>query len=403
MVSNLFGQGFLSEQKVLFLAMPPRSDNRSLLLLVYSQFAGTSLWFAGNAIIDQIATADSAAAITSYVQFGFITGTLLFSILTIADRYPSRNVFFISALLAALANLLIIFVYRDAFWVKLFRFSTGFFLAGIYPVGMKIAADVFPEKLGKTLGLLVGALVLGTSFPHLVRSQLENIHWETVLTVTSLLSVSGGFLVLFFMPRTKTMVRAKPDFSAAFTVFQKKPFRAAAFGYFGHMWELYAFWSVLPLLFAHYSRVHQLNINVFWWSFLVIGTGCLGCVAGGFLAQRWGSKKVAATALLLSGISCLLFPFIFHTTPLLFYGLMLFWGFTVTADSPQFSALVAKAAIEKNKGTALTIVTSIGFAITIVSILLLKPIFHVEKEKALWLLAPGPFLGLLALRKHRST
>ena len=383
--------------------MPLRSDNRSLALLVFSQFAGTSLWFAGNAIIDQIATADSAAAVTSYVQFGFIAGTLLFSIFTIADRYSSRSVFFTSALLAALANLLVIFVHSNLLMVKLLRFGTGFFLAGIYPVGMKIAADVFPDKLGKALGLLVGALVLGTSFPHFVRSQLENIHWETVLILTSLLAVSGGLLVLFSMPRVKKSAgSSQPDFAAAFTVFRKKDFRSAAFGYFGHMWELYAFWALLPVLFAYRNSMHQEGINVYGWSFLVIGMGCLGCIAGGFLSQRWGSKKVAAMALLLSGSCCLAAPFVFHTTSLLFYSLMLFWGFTVTADSPQFSALVAKAAANQHRGTALTIVTSIGFAITIVSILLLKDIFLVQKEKALWLLAPGPFLGLLALKSHSS-
>ncbi|HEV7331140.1 MAG TPA: MFS transporter [Flavisolibacter sp.] len=381
--------------------MPSRLSNQHyLILLVFSQFAGTSLWFAGNAIVDQISTTDSGATITSYVQFGFIAGTLLFSLLTVADRFQAKNVFFYSSLLAAVANALIILLYKDAIAVKLLRFVTGFFLAGIYPVGMKIAADVFPQQLGKALGWLVGALVLGTSFPHFVRSGLENIHWETVITTTSLLALSGGVLVLLFIPPTrKHGVTAKPDFSVAFTVFRNPSFRSAAFGYFGHMWELYAFWSILPLLFTFHNSISGTGANVFWWSFLVIGTGSAGCIAGGFLSQQWGSKKVAATALLLSGMSCLLFPFVFHTTNSLFYGLMLFWGFTVTADSPQFSALVAKAAADKNKGTALTIVTSVGFAITIVSILLLKELFLLQQEKALWLLAPGPFLGLLALRK----
>lgn len=376
------------------------SNNRYLSLLVFSQFAGTSLWFAGNAIVDQIAVSDAGAAITSFVQFGFIAGTLLFSILTIADRFPAKRVFFLSSVLAALANALIILLYQDAAAITLLRFITGFFLAGIYPVGMKIATDVFPQKLGKALGWLVGALVLGTSFPHFVRSRLDGIHWETVVATTSLLAFLGGLLILLFMPATgKKSVSTSPDFSAAFSVFRNPQFRSAAFGYFGHMWELYAFWSILPLLFGYYNSVTQAGANVFWWSFLVIGTGSAGCIAGGLLSQRWGSYKVAAAALLLSGLCCLLFPLLFYTGSALLFTLLLFWGFTVTADSPQFSALVAKAAPEKNKGTALTIVTSIGFAITIVSILLLKELFLLYKEKALWLLAPGPFLGLLALRK----
>ncbi|HEY1020871.1 MAG TPA: MFS transporter, partial [Flavisolibacter sp.] len=274
----------------------------------------------------------------------------------------------------------------------------------IYPVGMKIAADIFPQKLGKALGWLVGALVLGTSFPHFVRSQLDSVQWETVVATTSLLAFAGGLLILRSIPSTaKKGGSTGLDFSAAFSVFRSPTFRSAAFGYFGHMWELYAFWSILPLLFGYYNSVTQSEANVFWWSFLVIGTGSAGCIAGGLLSQRWGSQKVAATALLLSGLCCLLFPLLFHTSPALLFTLLLFWGFTVTADSPQFSALVTKAVPEKNKGTALTIVTSIGFAITIVSILLLKEFFLLYKEKSLWLLAPGPFLGLWALRKKSLT
>lgn len=383
--------------------MPSRpTHSQYLFLLVFSQFAGTSLWFAGNAVADQIASSDAGASLTSYVQIGFIAGTLLFAVLTVADRFPAKNVFFYSSLFAAAANALIILLYKDASAIKLLRFITGFFLAGIYPIGMKIAADVFPQKLGQALGWLVGALVLGTSFPHLVRSRLNGLPWETVLATTSLLALSGGLLVRLFIPSaTNLKAGTKPGFSTAFSVFRSPSFRSAAFGYFGHMWELYAFWSILPVLFAYHNTMHPSEVNVFWWSFLVIGTGSAGCIAGGFLSQRWGSQNVAATALLLSGLCCVAFPFLFHTSPFLFFGMMLCWGFAVTADSPQFSALVATAAPEKNKGTALTMVTSIGFAITIVSILLLKEFFLLYKENALWLLAPGPFLGLLALQKKR--
>ncbi|NTS41558.1 MFS transporter [Flavisolibacter sp. BT320] len=382
--------------------MPSRfSANASLFLLVFSQFAGTSVWFAGNAITDQIATRDAGATITSFVQFGFIAGTLLFSLLAVADRFQAKNVFFYSSLLAAAANLLIVLFYKDAVMIKLLRLATGFFLAGIYPVGMKIAADVAPQKFGKALGWLVGALVLGTSFPHLVRSRLEGIHWEIVIITTSLLAALGGVLVLLFIPlRKKQGNTTRPELLAAFALFKSSSFRSAAFGYFGHMWELYAFWAILPLLFTHLNILWQTNVNVYWWSFLVIATGSAGCITGGYLSQWWGSKKVAATALLLSGACCAIFPLIASLNLFLTFGLLLCWGFTVTADSPQFSALVAKAAPEKNRGTALTIVTSIGFAITIASILLLKDGFLHHKEKALWLLLPGPVLGLFALRKN---
>src|SRR5215213_1221844 len=166
--------------------MPP---SRILLpIIVFSQFAGTSLWFAGNAIISDIyPTTTGFANITSIVQFGFIAGTLLFSIFTIADRFMPSAVFFFSALVAALANLLLVWLAKDPVWLFSLRFITGFFLAGIYPVGMKIAADCFPKKLGNALGFLVGALVLGTAFPHILKSQLQDFDWRNVLFFTSAL------------------------------------------------------------------------------------------------------------------------------------------------------------------------------------------------------------------------
>ena len=183
--------------------MPSGKSNQNLLaVLVFSQFAGTSLWFAGNAVIDSLPglSPENFAGLTSIVQAGFIAGTLLFSLFRIADRFQSHKVFFISATLASAANLLIIYLGRDSFSLFSLRFITGFFLAGIYPVGMKIAADIFPDKVGKSLGWLVGALVLGTSFPHFIRFQTTGISREAVLFSTSALAFIGGIIVLFFIP-----------------------------------------------------------------------------------------------------------------------------------------------------------------------------------------------------------
>src|SRR5215208_5394839 len=175
-------------------AKPPKL---LLPLIVFSQFAGTSLWFAGNAIIHDIqpASSGSFSNITSIVQFGFIAGTLIFSLLTIADRFAAPKVFFFSSVIASIANLLLIVLAKDTAWLYLLRFITGFFLAGIYPVGMKIAADCFPQKLGNALGFLVGALVLGTAFPHVLKSQLHSFQWQNVLFFTSFLALSGGVLI----------------------------------------------------------------------------------------------------------------------------------------------------------------------------------------------------------------
>src|SRR4029079_8739888 len=217
------------------------------------------------------------ANITSIVQFGFITGTLVFSLLTVADRFSSSKVFFFSSFIASASNLVLIWLAKDIFWLITLRFVTGFFLAGIYPVGMKIAAEHFPQKLGNALGFLVGALVFGTAFPHILRSQLQGLHWENVLLFTSLLAFTGGSLILIFVPHTASQSKSAVRLNTAFTVFKSSNFRSAAFGYFGHMCELYTFWAFIPFVLTTYNHLHNSRINVSVWSFIIIAIGGLGC------------------------------------------------------------------------------------------------------------------------------
>ena len=177
---------------------------------------------------------------------------------------------------------------------------------------MKIAADCFPGKLGNALGFLVGALVLGTAFPHMVRSQLDLFRWEDVILFTSLLAFTGGVLILFLVPAVKMITfNARLKFNTAFTVFREKNFRSAAFGYFGHMLELYAFWAFVPLLLAIYNKLSNASVNISLWTFIIIASGALGCIAGGLLSKRTGSKLVASYSLFISGLCCLLSPFFF--------------------------------------------------------------------------------------------
>ena len=338
--------------------------------------------------------------LTSAVQFGFISGTLVFAFLAIADRFSPSRVFFISALTGALFNLGSISDDNGLVSLLAFRFFTGFFLAGIYPVGMKIAADYYQKGLGKSLGFLVGALVLGTAFPHLLKGFGTALPWRLVLTITSVMASIGGLLMITLVPDGPFRKPGKkPEFTAFLKVFQNRNFRSAAFGYFGHMWELYAFWAFVPIILATYLQLNpEVSLNISLWSFLIIGFGGLACVAGGYISQRMGVKRTAFMALLLSCVCCLISPFILQTNSLpLFLGYLIFWGLVVIADSPLFSTLVAQNANPEVKGTALTIVNCIGFSITIISIQLITMLrVTTDSTYVFMILAFGPVLGLMA-------
>jgi predicted MFS family arabinose efflux permease len=390
--------------------MPQEQASKHILpVIVVSQFCCTSLWFAGNGVMEDLVTAFSLAPsalghLTSAVQFGFISGTLVFALLTIADRFSPSRVFLVSALLGALFNAGTIWEGHSLSSLLLLRFMTGFFLAGIYPVGMKIAADYFQKGLGKSLGYLVGALVVGTAFPHLLKGMTSAaLPWKTVLLITSGLALTGGLLMKALVPDGPYRKAGQQlDLSAFFKVFRKKEFRAAAFGYFGHMWELYAFWAFVPVMLKGYEVLHPgLKLDVPLLSFGIIGIGGLACVLGGYISLKSGPARTAFVALLLSGICCLISPWAFHLqSPFFFVAFLLFWGMVVIADSPLFSTLVAQHAEARIKGTALTIVNSIGFAITIVSIQLISELHTSTSSLSIYpLLAIGPALGLFALVK----
>ncbi len=390
-----------------------RSNIKWILpIIVMSQFCCASIWFAGNGVMNELVQTyllpESALGhLTSAVQFGFIIGTFLFALLTIADRFSPSKVFFVCALLGALFNFAILLDINNFISLIAFRFLVGFCLSGIYPVGMKIAADYFNEGLGKSLGYLVGALVVGTAFPHLLRGLSTDLPWRFVIILTSAISVFGGLIMLLFIPDgpyKKTI--QKPDLTAIFKVFGNANFRSAAFGYFGHMWELYAFWAFIPVMLATYSQQHSdTTFNVPVLSFLIIGLGGLSCVAGGYISQKIGARQTAFVALFLSCICCLLSPFIYMVNSGIFlFGFLLFWGLVVIADSPLFSTLVAQNAIPEVKGTALTIVNCIGFSITIISIQLINVLIYVINPQYVFVfLAIGPILGLIALKYKTST
>jgi len=383
----------------------PKKPPWMLPTIIFSQFAGMSLWFAGNAVLEDLQRQwalgpHSLGYTTSAVQLGFIVGTLCFAFLTVADRFSPRIVFFICSLLGAFSNLLIYLVANGLALLLVFRFLTGFFLAGIYPVGMKIADGWYQQELGKVLGFLIGALVLGTAFPHLLKGSGRSVPWETVILSVSGVALLGGLAMMILVPDGPFLSQGtKFDSKALILIFQSKDLRSASFGYFGHMWELVTFFAFVPVILAHYVATNpEVSLNVPFWSFCIIASGCIGCVGGGIISKNVGSASVAFIQLAASGICCLFSPLFFHASAGVFLGILIFWGTVVSGDSPQFSTLVAKKAPPTLVGSALTIVNCIGFSITIVSIELLNSVSAYMNHSYIFLiLSIGPLLGLAAL------
>jgi MFS transporter, DHA1 family, inner membrane transport protein len=328
---------------------------------------------------------------------GFIVGTLVFALLAIADRFSARRVFLMCALAGAACTVGAWAMVRHYEALMVWRFATGFFLAGIYPVGMKIAAQWYTKGLGGALGLLIGALVLGSASAHALRALGDALPWHTLMLGVAALAASGG-LLLFLGTHDAPGAHARVttlQWRALATLWTDDRVRASVLGYFGHMWELYTMWVMVPLVLA--TRLDGTALS--WTAFFVLGAGALGCAGGGWVAQRWGSARVAGVMLLTSGLCCLATPWTLQADNGLFYTWLVLWGITVAGDSPQFSTLTARNAPPQAVGSVLTLTNSVGFAISIGSILLFVSLAKTVPLASLlpWL-AMGPALGLWALR-----
>ena len=382
----------------------------AVALIVCAQWLGTSLWFSPNSAADDLMQAwqigpSQFAWLIAATQAGFITGTLYLAYSGWADRYSTSRIFAMACVLGAVINAMLAVAGNGFESGLVLRFAVGICLAGIYPLGMKMIVGWVGGKSGSALGLLVGMLTLGTALPHGVRALGASLPWQTVIQVSSVLALAGAALVFFLGDGPylkKSDGQRSASLAKAFGVFRIPDFRAAALGYFGHMWELYAFWAVLPWIAAQLlldAGPSQWGLpgSVAAISFLCIAAGFLGCVCGGRISLKIDSVYVAAFALLASGVLCLIYPLLPSGWLLPRFAVLLAWGVFVVADSPQFSSISARSCPPQSVGSALAVQNSIGFLISIVSITLLLSVIDTLGSRALWILLLGPLLGLAGL------
>jgi MFS family permease len=377
---------------------------RMLWRIATALLLGMTLWFSATAAAPAIAreyrlTPGGTAWLTMAVQGGFVVGTLASAILNLADAINPRRLFAVGCSVGALANATIAFAPSSVVIVAL-RFLTGLALAWVYPPGMKITAGWFLERRGWALGVVVGALTFGSAFPHLLNWLAADVSWRTLLWLSSALALAGGAIVLVSVSDGPHVTASAPfDVHAVRHVLQSRGVRLATLGYLGHMWELYAMWAWIGLYAAHaLSAGPRAGATASFIAFAAIGSGAAGCVAAGAWGDRLGKARVARAAMLASG-ACSVVASVVYGQPLSI--LLLFaivWGFSAVADSAQFSALVSEHSPRTLVGTALTLQTSLGFLLTMVSMRLVPLIAEsVGWRWAFLLLVPGPWLGAAAM------
>lgn len=387
------------------------SKGASLAVLCLCQVAAMALWFSVSAVVPALSAEYALSGFfkslyTSGVQAGFVVGSLASALLALADRLDPRRFFMAAALTAAAANAAILLLDPVSFWVIGLRFVTGACMAGIYPIGMKLAASWARGDMGLLVGLLVGALTLGSAAPHLFNA-LGDVDWRFTLAAASLSALLAGLAIhcVGSGPRDQPTPRFEPG--RVLDAWRIVPLRLANLGYLGHMWELFAMWAWIGV-FLHASFALTLAADAAALlakvaTFATVGIGALGSLAGGLFADRLGRTTLTMLAMAVSGTCAATVGLLFGGSPWALLLVCLIWGIAVIADSAQFSASVAELADRHLVGTMLTLQTALGFALTLLTIHLM-PLWVDELgwRYAFAPLAIGPFLGVLAMVRLRA-
>ncbi|MER2191514.1 MAG: MFS transporter [Solibacillus sp.] len=380
---------------------------RALLFISTAILCALSLWFSASVIADELVlrwrVADSIKAwLSAAVPAGFVIGAFCSALFGLADRFNARTIFALSALLGAVINCLLLFTDSALAGITI-RVLTGIVLAGVYPVAVKLLAGWFPQRRGTALGILIAALTIGSAFPHLIRGFTSNVDWQIIVISSSVLALLAAMIMQFLL-KDAPHTAPKTPFSLSHLkdVVKNKRIMLANYGYLGHVWELYAMWTWIPVFFAASHPIASAQFIAIW-SFITIGiAGAIGCVVGGLLSDKIGRANVTILSMIISGICAVSIGFTFGGQWALTIVFAITWGVSIIADSAQYSAAVAEAADEAYVGTALTFQMCLGFLLTIVSINLIPLLQQIVGWQWVFsFLAVGPAIGIVYMVRFK--